>query len=67
MTDAWTGLAQQTSERTQEAVTNYFNWLQNTMSAASPWGNTRSEQKTSELRYRKRHRCFCVHAATQWS
>jgi hypothetical protein len=45
MTDAWTGLAQQTSERTQEAVTNYFNWLQTTMSAASPWGNTDLNKK----------------------
>ena len=70
-TDAWTGLAKQTTEqiteRTQEAVTNYFNWLQNTMSAASPWSNTDLNKKSTELRYRKRHRCFGVHAATQRS
>jgi hypothetical protein len=48
-TDAWTGLAKQTAEqiteRTQEAVTNYFNWLQNTMSAASPWGDADLNKK----------------------
>jgi methenyltetrahydromethanopterin cyclohydrolase len=40
---SWTGIAQQTAEqvtgRTQEAITNYFGWLQSTMSA-SPWSNT---------------------------
>ena len=48
-TTDWTGLAKQTTEqiteRTQEAVTNYFNWLQNTMSAASPWSNTDLNKK----------------------
>jgi hypothetical protein len=48
-TDAWTGLAKQTAEqiteRTQEAVTKYFSWLQNTMSAASPWSNTDLNKK----------------------
>jgi hypothetical protein len=48
-TDAWTGLAKQTAEQitesTQEAVTNYFSWLQNTMSAASPWSNTDLNKK----------------------
>jgi hypothetical protein len=48
-TDAWTGLARQTAEqiteRTQEAVTNYLSWLQNTMSAASPWSNTDLNKK----------------------
>jgi hypothetical protein len=48
-TDAWTGLANQTAEqitkRTQEAVTNYFNWLQSTMSAASPWGDADLNKK----------------------
>jgi hypothetical protein len=48
-TDAWTGLAKQTTEqiteRTQEAVTNYFKWLENTMSAASPWSNTDLNKK----------------------
>ena len=46
---SWTGLAQETTEqiteRTQEAVTNYFKWLENTMSAASPWSNTDLNKK----------------------
>jgi hypothetical protein len=48
-TDAWTGLAKQTAEqiteRTQEAVTNYFSWLQNTMSGVSPWSDTDLNKK----------------------
>ena len=39
--EAWTGLAKQTAEqitgRTQDAMTNYFTWLQNAISTA-PWG-----------------------------
>ncbi|MFZ2077122.1 MAG: phasin family protein [Xanthobacteraceae bacterium] len=41
--ESLTGIATQTAEqiagRTQEAMDNYFSWLQNAMSA-SPWGNT---------------------------
>ena len=36
--------AEQMTERTQEAVANYFTWLQNAMSA-SPWGNTDLNKK----------------------
>ena len=43
-----TGIAKQTAEqitgRTQEAMENYFKWLQTTMSA-SPWGNTDLNKK----------------------
>ena len=43
-----TGIATQTAEqitgRTQEAMGNYFSWLQNAMSA-SPWGNTELTKK----------------------
>ena len=43
-----TGIAKQTAEqitgRTQEAMENYFSWLQHTMSA-SPWGNTDLNKK----------------------
>ncbi len=46
--ESWTGLAKQTSEqiaeRTQEAIANYFSWLQNAMTA-SPWGNTDLNKK----------------------
>jgi hypothetical protein len=36
--------AEQMMERTQEAITNYFSWLQNTMQA-SPWGNSDLNKK----------------------
>jgi hypothetical protein len=36
--------AEQMTERTQEAITNYFSWLQNAMQA-SPWGNTDLNKK----------------------
>ena len=43
-----TGIATETAEqvaaRTQEAMGNYFSWLQNAMSA-SPWGNTELTKK----------------------
>jgi hypothetical protein len=43
-----TGIATQTADqiagRTQEAIGNYFTWLQNGMSA-SPWGNTELTKK----------------------
>jgi hypothetical protein len=43
-----TGIATQTPEqitgRAQEAMGNYFTWLQNAMSA-SPWGNTELTKK----------------------
>ena len=46
--ESLTGMARQTAERitgrTQETMENYFNWLQNTMSA-SPWGNTDLNKK----------------------
>ena len=46
--ESLTGIAKQTAEqitgRTQETMENYFNWLQNTMSA-SPWGNTDLNKK----------------------
>ena len=46
--ESLTGIATQTAEqiagRTQETMENYFNWLQNTMSA-SPWGNTDLNKK----------------------
>ena len=46
------GIAKQTAEqitgRTQEAMENYFGWLQQTMSA-SPWGSTDLNKKL--LRY----------------
>ena len=32
------------TEQTQEAITNYFSWLQNAMQA-SPWGNTDLNKK----------------------
>jgi hypothetical protein len=45
---SWTGLAKQATEQitgcTQEAVTNYFNWLRNTVSA-SPWSDTDLNKK----------------------
>lgn len=41
--ESWSAIAKQTAEqmtgRTQEAITSYFAWLQNAMSA-SPWGDT---------------------------
>lgn len=36
--------AEQMTERTQEAIANYFSWLQNAMQA-SPWGNTDLNKK----------------------
>jgi hypothetical protein len=36
--------AEQMTERTQEAITNYFGWLQNAMQT-SPWGNTDLNRK----------------------
>ena len=36
--------AEQMTERTQEAISNYFSWLQNAMQA-SPWGNTDLNKK----------------------
>lgn len=46
--ESLTGVATQTAEqitgRTQEAMGNYFSWLQNAMSA-SPWGNTELTKK----------------------
>ena len=36
--------AEQMTERTQEAIGNYFSWLQNAMQA-SPWGNTDLNRK----------------------
>jgi len=36
--------ADQMTERTQEAITNYFGWLQSAMQA-SPWGNTDLNKK----------------------
>ena len=36
--------AEQMTERTQEAIANYFGWLQNAMQA-SPWGNTDLNKK----------------------
>ena len=36
--------ADQMTERTQEAITNYFGWLQNAVQA-SPWGNTDLNKK----------------------
>ena len=36
--------AEQMTERTQEAIANYFGWLQNAMQA-SPWGNTDLNRK----------------------
>jgi hypothetical protein len=36
--------AEQMTERTQETITNYFSWLQNTMQAC-PWGNTELNKK----------------------
>ena len=46
--ESLTGMAKQTAEqitgRTQEAMENYFTWLQTTMSA-SPWGNTDLNKK----------------------
>ena len=46
--ESLTGMAKQTAEqitgRTQEAMENYFTWLQTTMSA-SPWGNTDLNRK----------------------
>src|SRR5215470_3419241 len=36
--------AEQMTERTQDAITNYFSWLQNAMQA-SPWGNTDLNKK----------------------
>ena len=43
-----TGIATETAEqiaaRTQEAMGNYFSWLQNAMSV-SPWGNTELTKK----------------------
>jgi len=46
--ESLTGIATQTAEqireRTQEAIENYFNWLQKTMTA-SPWGNTDLNKK----------------------
>jgi hypothetical protein len=36
--------AEQITERTQEAIANYFNWLQNAMQT-SPWGNTDLNKK----------------------
>ena len=36
--------AEQMTERTQDAITNYFSWLQNVMQA-SPWGNTDLNKK----------------------
>jgi hypothetical protein len=36
--------AEQMTERTQEAITNYFSWLQNAMQAF-PWGNTDLNKK----------------------
>ncbi len=36
--------AEQMTERTQEAIANYFSWLQNTMHAC-PWGNTDLNKK----------------------
>jgi hypothetical protein len=35
---------EQITERTQEAMGNYFSWLQNAMSA-SPWSNTDLNKK----------------------
>ena len=46
--EAWTGAAKHTAEqmtgRSQEAITNYFTWLQKAMSA-SPWGDTDMNKK----------------------
>ena len=46
--ESLTGMAKQTAEqitgRTQEAMENYFTWLQTTMSA-SAWGNTDLNKK----------------------
>ena len=36
--------AEQMTERTKDAITNYFSWLQNAMQA-SPWGNTDLNKK----------------------
>jgi hypothetical protein len=36
--------AEQMTERTQDAIANYFSWLQNAMQA-SPWGNTDLNKK----------------------
>jgi hypothetical protein len=36
--------AEQITERTQEAIANYFNWLQNVMQA-SPWGSADLNKK----------------------
>jgi hypothetical protein len=36
--------AEQMTERTQEAITNYFSWLHNAMQAF-PWGNTDLNKK----------------------
>jgi hypothetical protein len=36
--------AEQITERTQEVIANYFNWLQNAMQT-SPWGNTDLNKK----------------------
>lgn len=45
---AWNSMAKQTAEqvteRVQEAITTYFAWLQNAMSA-SPWGDTDLNKK----------------------
>jgi len=36
--------AEQMTERTKDAITNYFSWLQNAVQA-SPWGNTDLSKK----------------------
>jgi hypothetical protein len=53
MTDkeSLTGIEQdvQIEERTKHAMENYFNWLQNTMSA-SPWTNADLKKNSSPMR-----------------
>jgi hypothetical protein len=65
--ESLTGIATQTAEqitgRAQEAMGNYFSWLQNAMSA-SPWGNTELTKKFLSYATENASNAF-VRAATQ--
>ncbi len=60
-----TETAEQVTARTREAIENYFNWLQKTMSEV-PWGSTELNKKllgyaTESLQLRLRRHSVCLH------
>jgi hypothetical protein len=63
--DNLTKPAEQAIETAQEAMQNYFSWLQKTMSA-SPWSNMEVNRKLSSYAAQNVSACFkFVHKVTQ--